>query len=414
MASLKQTDPEVSLILENETKRQKETINLIASENYASRAILEAQGSVFTNKYAEGYPGARYYGGCANMDTVERLAIERAKQLFRAEYANVQPHSGAQANMAVYFALLNPGDTVMGMSLAHGGHLTHGAPANFSGKIYNFVGYGVNRETERIDYAELERLAVQHKPKLIVAGASSYPRIIDFERFKKIADLVGAKFLTDIAHIAGLVAVGLHPSPVPYADLVSGTTHKTLRGPRAGFIVGKKEYEHKVDAAIFPRMQGGPLMHAVAAKAVCFLEALQPDFVKYQQAILDNALVLAVELEKAGLRLVSGGTDNHMLLVDLSPINVNGLDAQQALEAVGIIANRNAIPFDPLPVKIASGMRFGTPAVTSRGMGKEEMKKLSGWIVKILNHMGDMNIQRQVSDEVKQVCGRFPVPGIDY
>lgn len=414
MASLKQTDPEVSLILENETKRQKETINLIASENYASRAILEAQGSVFTNKYAEGYPGARYYGGCANMDTVERLAIERAKQLFRAEYANVQPHSGAQANMAVYFALLNPGDTVMGMSLAHGGHLTHGAPANFSGKIYNFVGYGVNRETERIDYAELERLAVQHKPKLIVAGASSYPRIIDFERFKKIADLVGAKFLTDIAHIAGLVAVGLHPSPVPYADLVSGTTHKTLRGPRAGFIVGKKEYEHKVDAAIFPRMQGGPLMHAVAAKAVCFLEALQPDFVKYQQAILDNALVLAVELEKAGLRLVSGGTDNHMLLVDLSPINVNGLDAQQALEAVGIIANRNAIPFDPLPVKIASGMRFGTPAVTSRGMGKEEMKKLSGWIVKILNHMGDVNIQRQVSDEVKQVCGRFPVPGIDY
>ena len=414
MASLKQTDPEVSLILENETKRQKETINLIASENYASRAILEAQGSVFTNKYAEGYPGARYYGGCANMDTVERLAIERAKQLFRAEYANVQPHSGAQANMAVYFALLNPGDTVMGMSLAHGGHLTHGAPANFSGKIYNFVGYGVNRETERIDYAELERLAVQHKPKLIVAGASSYPRIIDFERFKKIADLVGAKFLTDIAHIAGLVAVGLHPSPVPYADLVSGTTHKTLRGPRAGFIVGKKEYEHKVDAAIFPRMQGGPLMHVVAAKAVCFLEALQPDFVKYQQAILDNALVLAVELEKAGLRLVSGGTDNHMLLVDLSPINVNGLDAQQALEAVGIIANRNAIPFDPLPVKIASGMRFGTPAVTSRGMGKEEMKKLSGWIVKILNHMGDVNIQRQVSDEVKQVCGRFPVPGIDY
>lgn len=414
MASLKQTDPEVSLILENETKRQKETINLIASENYASRAILEAQGSVFTNKYAEGYPGARYYGGCANMDTVERLAIERAKQLFRAEYANVQPHSGAQANMAVYFALLNPGDTVMGMSLAHGGHLTHGAPANFSGKIYNFVGYGVNRETERIDYAELERLAVQHKPKLIVAGASSYPRIIDFERFKKIADLVGAKLLTDIAHIAGLVAVGLHPSPVPYADLVSGTTHKTLRGPRAGFIVGKKEYEHKVDAAIFPRMQGGPLMHAVAAKAVCFLEALQPDFVKYQQAILDNALVLAVELEKAGLRLVSGGTDNHMLLVDLSPINVNGLDAQQALEAVGIIANRNAIPFDPLPVKIASGMRFGTPAVTSRGMGKEEMKKLSGWIVKILNHMGDVNIQRQVSDEVKQVCGRFPVPGIDY
>ena len=414
MGSLKQTDPEVSRILENEAKRQKETINLIASENYTSRAILEAQGSVMTNKYAEGYPGARYYGGCENMDAVESLAIERAKQLFKAEYANVQPHSGAQANMAVYFALLNPGDTVMGMSLAHGGHLTHGAPANFSGKIYNFIGYGVNRETERIDYVEVEKLAVEHKPKLIVAGASSYPRIIDFERFKKIADLVGAKFLTDIAHIAGMVASGHHPSPVPYADLVSGTTHKTLRGPRAGFIVGKKDYGAKVDSATFPRMQGGPLMHVIAAKAVCFLEALQPDFVQYQQAILDNALVLALELEKAGLRLISGGTDNHMLLVDLTPINVTGLDAQLALESVGIIANRNAIPFDPKPVRIASGMRFGTPAVTSRGMGKEEMKTLAGWIVKVLTHIGDQNIQKQVSEEVRHLCCRFPVPGIDY
>jgi glycine hydroxymethyltransferase len=414
MGSLKQTDPEVSRILENEAKRQKETINLIASENYASRAILEAQGSVMTNKYAEGYPGARYYGGCENMDAVERLAIERAKQLFHAEYANVQPHSGAQANMAVYFALLNPGDTVMGMSLAHGGHLTHGAPANFSGKIYNFIGYGVNRETERIDYAEVERLAVEHKPKLIVAGASSYPRTIDFERFKKIADLVGAKFLTDIAHIAGLVAAGVHPSPVPYADLVSGTTHKTLRGPRAGFIIGKKDYGPKIDSATFPRMQGGPLMHVIAAKAVCFLEALQPDFVKYQQAILDNALVLAGELERAGLRLISGGTDNHMLLVDLTPIGVTGLDAQQALEAVGIIGNRNAIPFDPRPVRIASGMRLGTPAVTSRGMGKDEMKVLAGWIVKVLTHVGDQNTRIEVSEEVKHLCGRFPVPGIDY
>ena len=267
----------------------------------------------FINKYAEGYPGQRYYGGCENMDSVETLAIERAKQLFQAEYANVQPHSGAQANMAVYFALLNPGDTVMGMSLAHGGHLTHGAPANFSGKLYNFVSYGVNRETERIDYDEVEKLAIQHRPKLIVVGASSYPRIIDFERFRHIADLVGAKLLTDIAHIAGLVAAGVHPSPVPYSDLVSGTTHKTLRGPRAGFIVGKKEYASKIDSAVFPRMQGGPLMHIIAAKAVCFHEALQPDFVKYQQAILDNALVLATELEKAGLRLVSGGTDNHLL-----------------------------------------------------------------------------------------------------
>jgi glycine hydroxymethyltransferase len=414
MASLKQTDPEVSRILDNEAKRQKDTINLIASENYTSRAVLEAQGSIFTNKYAEGYPGARYYGGCENMDAVENLAIERAKKLFRAEYANVQPHSGAQANMAVYFALLNPGDTVMGMSLAHGGHLTHGAPANFSGKIYNFVGYGVNRETERIDYDEVERLAVEHKPKLIVAGASSYPRIIDFERFKKIADVVGAKLLTDIAHIAGLVASGHHPSPVPYADLVSGTTHKTLRGPRAGFIVGKKDFGPKIDSATFPRMQGGPLMHVVAAKAVCFLEALQPDFVKYQQAILDNSLVLAVELEKSGLRLVSGGTDNHMLLVDLTPIGVTGLDAQLALESVGIIGNRNAIPFDPRPVKIASGMRFGTPAVTSRGMGQEEMKTMAGWIVKVLTRLDDHNIQNQVRDEVKQLCSRFPVPGIDY
>ena len=414
MGSLKQTDPEVSRILDDEVKRQKETVNLIASENYTSRAVLEAQGSVLTNKYAEGYPGARYYGGCQNMDAVENLAIDRAKQLFRAEYANVQPHSGAQANMAVYFALLNPGDTVMGMSLAHGGHLTHGAPANFSGKIYKFVGYGVNRETERIDYAEVERLAVEHKPKLIVAGASSYPRIIDFERFKKIADLVGAKFLTDIAHIAGLVASGHHPSPVPYADLVSGTTHKTLRGPRAGFIVGKKDFGPKIDSATFPRMQGGPLMHVVAAKAVCFLEALQPEFVKYQQAILDNALVITVELEKAGLRLISGGTDNHMLLVDLTPIGVTGLDAQLALESVGIIANRNAIPFDPRPVKITSGMRFGTPAVTSRGMGKEEMKTLAGWIVKVLTSLGDHNTQKQISDEVKQLCSRFPVPGIDY
>ncbi len=414
MGSLKQTDPEVSCILENEIKRQKETINLIASENYTSRAILEVQGSVFTNKYAEGYPGARYYGGCANMDAVETLAIDRAKQLFKAEYANVQPHSGAQANMAVYFALLNPGDVVMGMSLAHGGHLTHGSSANFSGKIYNFVGYGVSRETERIDYQEVERLALEHKPKLIVAGASSYPRVIDFERFKNIADKVGAQLLIDIAHIAGLVAAGLHPSPVPYADLVTGTTHKTLRGPRAGFIVGKKEYAQKIDSATFPRMQGGPLMHVIAAKAVCFHEALQPDFVKYQQSILDNALVLAVELEKAGLRLVSGGTDNHMLLVDLTPIGVTGLDAQQALEAVGIIANRNAIPFDPLPVKIASGMRFGTPAVSARGMSKAEMKTLAGWIVKVLTNMGDANVRKQVGTEVKDLCAKFPVPGIDF
>ncbi|MBP1706940.1 MAG: glyA [Chloroflexi bacterium] len=413
MSSLNQTDPEVSRILQQEIKRQQETINLIASENYVDRAIMEAQASVFTNKYAEGYPGARFYGGCGNMDTIESLAIERAKTLFHAEYANVQPHSGAQANMAVYFSLVNPGETVMGMNLSHGGHLTHGSPANFSGKLYNFVHYGVNRETERIDYDELEKLAIQYRPKLIVNGASAYPRIIDFARFRKIADLVGAKLMTDIAHIAGLVAAGVHPSPVPYSDLISGTTHKTLRGPRAGFIVGREEYASKVDAAVFPRVQGGPLMHVIAAKAVCFHEALQPDFVKYQQAILDNALVLASELGKAGLRLVSGGTDNHMLLVDLAGMGVTGWEAQQALEGVGIVANRNAIPFDPRPPKIASGMRFGTPAVTSRGMGKEEMQTIAAWIVKVISHMGDPNVKKEVSEEVRQMCARFPVPATD-
>jgi glycine hydroxymethyltransferase len=414
MSSLSQTDPEVFNAIQREIKRQKETVNLIASENYASRAILEAQASVLCNKYAEGYPKQRYYGGCDNMDTVESIAIDRAKQLYHTGYANVQPHSGAQANMAVYFALVNPGDTVMGMSLAHGGHLTHGAPANFSGKLYNFVQYGVNPETERIDYEEVEKLAIKYRPKLIINGASSYPRIIDFARFRHIADLVGAKLVTDIAHIAGLVAAGVHPSPVPYSDLVSGTTHKTLRGPRAGFILGRQEYASAVDSSVFPRIQGGPLMNIIAAKAVCFYEALQPEFIKYQKTIIDNALVLAVELEKAGLRLVSGGTDNHMLLVDLTKMGVTGWDAQQALEAVGIVANRNAIPFDPMPVKIASGMRFGTPAVTTRGMGKGEMKTIAGWIVNVLSHIGDRNVQKQIMDEVQQMCVRFPVPGIDY
>ena len=414
MGLLSQYDPEVSCIHENEIKRQRETVNLIASENYASRAILEAQASVFTNKYAEGYSGQRYYAGCGNMDSVETLAIERVKRLFHSEYANVQPHSGAQANMGVYFALLSPGDIVMGMSLAHGGHLTHGAPANFSGKIYNFVPYGINRETERIDYDELERLAIQHRPKMIVAGASAYPRIIDFERFRHIADLVGALLLTDMAHIAGLIAAGLHPSPVPYSDFVSSTTHKTLRGPRGGFILGRQEFASKIDSAVFPRMQGGPLMHIIAAKAVCFNEAARPEFVKYQQAVLDNAVVLAAELEKAGMRLISGGTDNHMFLADLTGMGVTGLDAQVALEAAGIVTNRNAIPFDTRPPRIASGMRFGTPAVTSRGMGNNEMKLIAGWIIKIISHIGDSNLRDQVREEVQQLCLRFPVPGIDY
>jgi glycine hydroxymethyltransferase len=414
MSSLNVIDPEVSRILAKEVERQKETINLIASENYTSRAILEAQGSVFTNKYAEGYPGARYYGGCGNMDMIETLAIERARQLFHADYANVQPHSGAQANMAVYFTLLNPGDTVLGMNLSHGGHLTHGSPANFSGKLYNFVHYGVNPATERIDYAEVEKLAVQHRPRLIVTGASSYPRIIDFERFRQIADMVGAKLLTDIAHIAGLVAVGLHPSPVPYSDLVSGTTHKTLRGPRAGFIIGKNEYGAKIDSAVFPRMQGGPLMHIIAAKAICFGEALKPDFVKYQQAVLDNAQVLAKEMGKTGLRLVSGGTDNHLFLVDLTKTGVTGWDAQQAMEETGIIANRNVIPFDTRPAKIASGLRFGTPAVTSRGMGPEEMKIIADWIVKIISDINNAALKKQIREEVRHLCASFPVPGIDF
>jgi glycine hydroxymethyltransferase len=413
MDALKQTDPEVSCILENEIKRQKGTINLIASENYASKAVMEAQGSVFTNKYAEGYPEARYYAGCGNMDALESLTISRAKELFQAEYANVQPHSGSQANMAVYFALLNPGDTVMGMSLAHGGHLTHGATASFSGRIYNFVSYGVNRETERIDYDELEILAVQNKPKLIVAGASSYPRIIDFERFKHVADLVNAKLLTDIAHIAGLVAAGLHPSPVPYSDLVSGTTHKTLRGPRAGFVIGRREYAAKIDSAVFPRLQGGPLMHAVAARAVCFHEALKPEFVAYQQNTLDNARVLAGELEKAGLRLVSGGTDNHIVLVDLTTTKLSGWNVQQALESVGIVANRNAIPFDKLSPKICGGVRFGTPAVTTRGIGKEEMKMIAAWIIKVIFNIKDDSVLSSVRSGVNEMCSRFPVPGID-
>lgn len=414
MNSLNRTDPEVGCILDREIKRQRETINLIASENYASKAVLEAQGSIFTNKYAEGYPAARFYGGCDNVDAIETLAAERARQLFQAEFANVQPHSGAQANMAVFFTFLNPGDTVMGMDLAHGGHLTHGSPANFSGKLYKFVHYGVNRETERIDYDEVEKLAVQYRPRLIIAGASSYPRIIDFARFKHIADLVEARLLTDTAHIAGLIAAGFHPSPVPYSDIVTGTTHKTLRGPRAGFIVGRQEYASKINSAVFPRVQGGPLMHVIAAKAICFQEALQPEFARYQRAVLDNMLVLAKEIEKAGLRLVSGGTDNHLALVDLTETSVTGWDVQQALESAGIIANRNVIPFDPRPARITSGMRFGTAAVTSRGMGKEEMKTIAGWIVSLISDINNIHLKNRIKEEVCQMCSRFPVPGLDF
>ena len=413
MSSLSQSDPEISHAINMERKRQRETINLIASENYASRAVLEAEGSFLTDKYAEGYPERRYYGGCENMDVVENLAIQRAKDLFHAEHANVQAHSGAQANMAAYYALLEYGDTVMAMSVAHGGHLTHGDKASFSGKSYNFIPYGVNRETERIDYQELERLTLKHKPKLIVAGASAYPRIIDFERLRQIADRGGAKLMVDIAHIAGMVAVGLHPSPVPYADVVTSTTHKTLRGPRAGVILCRSELASAIDTAVFPRMQGGPLMHIIAGKAVAFYEAMQPSFVDYQRATLDNALTLSSELKRLGLRLISGGTDTHLVLVDLNQTGVTGREAEESLGAVGIVVNRNAIPFDNRPPYIASGIRLGTPAVTTRGFGSEEMKRIASLIVKVITNLGNPDDQNQVRQEVSEICRRFPVPGID-
>ncbi len=413
MNFLNQTDPEISHALYLEAKRQRETINLIPSENYASKAVLEAQGSLLTNKYAEGYPRQRYYGGCENVDVVESLAIQRAKELFHAEHANVQPHSGAQANMAAYYALLEYGDTVMGMSLAHGGHLTHGAKVSFSGKSYNFIPYGVNPETERIDYQEVESLAKKHRPKLIVVGASAYPRIIDFERFRYIADLVGARFMADIAHTAGMVAVGLHPTPVPYADVVTSTTHKTLRGPRGGFILCRSELAHAIDTAVFPRMQGGPMMHVIAAKAVAFYEAMQPSFLDYQRTVLDNALVLASELQRLGLHVISGGTDSHLVLVNLTDAGITGREAEKALEATGIVVNRNAIPFDHRPATVTSGIRLGTPAVTTRGFGGEETKRIAALIVKVITNIGDQDIQNQVRQEVSQICHRFPVPGID-
>ncbi|MFC2067976.1 serine hydroxymethyltransferase [Chloroflexota bacterium] len=413
MNILRQVDPEISHALDMEEKRQRETINLIPSENYTSRAVLEAQGSSLTDKYAEGYPQHRYYGGCENMDVVESLAITRAKDLFHAEHANVQPHSGTQANMAAYCTLLEYGDTVMGMNLAHGGHLTHGAKISFSGKSYKFIPYGINRESERIDYQELERLALFHKPKLIVAGASAYPRIIDFNRFRLIAEKVSARLMVDIAHVAGMIAVGLYPTPIPYSDVVTSTTHKTLRGPRGGFILCRAELARAMDAAVFPRVQGGPLMHIIAAKAVAFQEAMQPGFVDYQQNTLDNAFVLGSELQRLGLRLVTGGTDTHLVLVDLTETGINGKEAESALGAACIVVNRNVIPFDSRPPILTSGIRLGTPAVTSRGFGAEEMRLLASLIVRVINNTGDRDVQNQVSQEVKQICSRFPVPGVD-
>jgi len=406
-------DTEITRFLKLEAKRQKETINLIAAENYASRAVLEAQGSILTNKYAEGYPHRRYYAGCPNIDAIESLAIERAKKLYNAEHANVQPHSGSQANMAAYFACLEPGDTVMGMSLSHGGHLTHGAPANFSGKWYKFVTYGLDPKTERLDYDSIEKLAVRHRPKLIVCGASAYPRIIDFSRFRKIADAAGAQLVADMAHLAGLVAANLHPSPVSHAQIVTSSTHKTLRGPRSGFILCKEELASKIDAAVFPTMQGGPMMHAIAAKAIAFFEAMQPEFVTYQKAVLENARVLATELQHNGLRLISGGTDTHLILVDLTATGMTGITAQEALEAAGILVNRNSIPGETRSPQITSGIRLGTPATTARGFGPEEMKQIASFILKVLSAPEDKKIKKEISEEVVAMCRRFPAPGID-
>ncbi len=409
MSSLEKVDPEINAVIENEKRRQDEGLNFIASENYAGRAVLEAQGSVLTNKYAEGYPRARYYSGCQNIDRAEELAIERAKELFGAEHANVQPHSGSQANMAAYFALLENGDTVLGMSLPHGGHLTHGSPVNFSGKLYRFVPYGIDRETEMLNYDEIEKLAIKHKPKLIVAGASSYPRIIDFTRFRQIADRVGAKLMADIAHIAGLVSTSLHPNPVPYAEVVTSTTHKTLRGPRGGFILCQKDLASAINRAVFPCLQGGPLMHVIAAKAVAFHEAKKPEFKTYQKAVVENAKTLASELKKLGLRIVSGGTDNHLVLVDLSDLNITGKQAEEALSDVGMYVNRNAIPFDPKPPRLTSGIRLGTPAVTTRGLGTSEMKRIASLIVKTIS-VPDEKTQQKVREEVKEISKRFPIP----
>jgi glycine hydroxymethyltransferase len=394
-------------IMTRETERQEHNIELIASENFTSKAVMEAMGSPLTNKYAEGYPGRRYYGGCEIVDEVENLAIERLKELFQAEHANVQPHSGSQANMAVYFSVLKPGDTVLGMNLSHGGHLTHGSPVNFSGRLFNIVSYGVNPETETIDYKEVRRLALEHKPKMIVAGASAYSRVIDFQKFRDICDEVGAYFMVDMAHIAGLIAAGEHPSPVPYADFVTTTTHKTLRGPRGGAILCKEKYAKEVDKNIFPGMQGGPLMHVIAAKAVCFGEALTEEYKEYIKQVVINARVLGEELLKYDFKLISGGTDNHLLLLDLSNKNITGKDAEKLLDSVGITVNKNTIPFEKLSPFITSGIRIGTPAVTTRGFKEKEMKKIAYLINKVIaNRDGDLS---GIKNEVRELCAEFPI-----
>ncbi len=412
-AILSQVDPELLAALQLERNRQQDQIELIASENYVSAAVLVAQGSILTNKYAEGYPGQRYYGGCEHVDVIEELARQRAKQLFKADHANVQPHSGAQANAAAYLALLKPGDTVLAFELAHGGHLTHGMKINYSGHYYNFVHYGVHAETEQLDYDTMAVLATTHRPKLIVVGASAYPRLFDYPRLREIADSVGAYLMMDMAHVAGLVAARLHPDPVPYCDIVTSTTHKTLRGTRGGLILCKAEHAKAIDRAVFPGIQGGPLMHIIAAKAVTFHEALQPGFKAYQQATLDNAQMLAQTLMAGGLRLVSGGTENHLMLVDLRQAGITGKEAENILHEVGITTNKNMIPFDPQSPRVTSGIRLGSPAVTTRGFRQAEMKTVGQAILEVVFHPKDESKLNEIRQITKDLCSRFSVPGLE-
>ena len=409
MSTLKNQDPEVYNTIKNELERQRYYLELIASENIVSEAVLEAQGSIFTNKYAEGYPSKRYYGGCDYADAVENLAIDRAKELFQAEYANVQAHSGSQANMAVYFAALNPGDKVLGMDLAHGGHLTHGSPVNFSGQLFNFISYGVEKETGTINMEEVERVAHEHRPRMIVAGASAYPRLIDFEAFRLIADQIDALFMVDMAHIAGLIAAGVHPSPVPYADYITTTTHKTMRGPRGGLILAKEEYSKSLNSKIFPGIQGGPLMHVIAAKAVSFKEAMSREFVLYQQQVVKNSRALGEALVRHGFRLVSGGSDNHLLLVDLTNKDITGKDAEEILESAGLTVNKNAFPFDTQSRFVTGGIRIGTPAVTSRGLIERDMEQIAEWMNRAILNRRDAQEIKKIRSEVRELCERFPL-----
>ena len=406
---LKETDREVYEFIGKEIDRQRHSLELIASENFVSKAVMQAQGSVLTNKYAEGYPKKRYYGGCGFIDDIEQLAIDRIKEIFKAEYANVQPHSGSQANMAIFYAFLKPGDTVLGMDLSHGGHLTHGSPVNFSGKYFNIVPYGVNKSTETIDYDELRKTALQNKPKMIIAGASAYPRIIDFKKFRDIADEAGCYLMVDMAHIAGLIAADLHPSPVPYADFVTTTTHKTLRGPRGGIILAKAKYEKELNSAIFPGIQGGPLEHIIAAKAVAFKEALSENFKNYQMQVVFNAAALANTLKNNGFSLISGGTDNHLMLVDFRKSEMTGKQAEALLDEVGITVNKNKVPFDERSPFVTSGIRIGTPAVTTRGMKESEMVKIGELITEVLQNPDDEAIKNSVKKEVKLLCSKFPL-----